>query len=535
MAYDEVKYRWTGDDWAQAAAAKKAKAEGANPLPKILVTPYGLSPFHFNTAGAEGGKVVIKLRVYLVSDGAKKPLEAWNIAVGDEVMIPLELARFGEPWMRDRFYKKGQVWDRPAAQANTGGTLEDLGRSLHLTKEPQYDVYHVFRQAKLVKGAWVDKTQQEWDADAAVRDRILSKLVGHWQNTDYHFEQVRQGLHVNGNLNTRLQGSAGNWVQIEVVLSEPPAPLPAKPAAPQDPGGGGAGATVTVPTPAGAAGPPAPFDKLPDPLKENLVKSYQDRKDNLPGAEQALIEIFSKGSNVWEALDRGLNWQDINTMVRVYQRLEAVDKTHALWRDHIQYVKRPYTDGIYALELIYSDRAALRTYLDEISRRNDVPGLANASGFFQSEHPGTAGWREVSLTDQLHISVQDGTKANAEEDCHIDGTSVTEDKGNNGKADPAYLPGVKHYVQSAKKWVDIKRPFAKLEEYYNLPKNSPRRPVTQETIDALDRWYPRRGEDAVAGEEGHKRAVELLDKVENDLVNRPFSGSPQTNPYLGNP
>lgn len=233
MAYEEVLYRWTSADWASAAETKKAKDEGTQPPPKILVTPYGLSPFQFYTDGAEGGQVVIKSRVYLASDSAdKKPLAAWDIAAGAEVMIPLELAKFGEPWYRDRFFKKEQVWiPRPADAA--GATLLDLCQSLYGTGQPQLDVYHFFSDTKPENGTRVKKTAQDVALDTPVRERALSKLVGHWKNTQYHYEQTRQGYPVNGDLPATLKSADGADVTLDVVMAEPPPPAAAKPVAPQ--------------------------------------------------------------------------------------------------------------------------------------------------------------------------------------------------------------------------------------------------------------------------------------------------------------
>ncbi len=193
-------------------------------MPKILVTPYGLSPFQFFTSGVEAQKVILKARVYLAGDTSeKKPLAAWDIAVGAEVMLPLELAKFGQPGLRDQFYRKGQEWI-PLPASASGSTLMDLCRSLYATKEPRFDVYHFFSRTKPDGKA---KTDAEWMADAAVRDRILSKLVGHWKNTDYHYEQWKSGASVSGDLALPLHGKT-----LAVVLSEPPPPPAPRPVTP---------------------------------------------------------------------------------------------------------------------------------------------------------------------------------------------------------------------------------------------------------------------------------------------------------------
>jgi len=515
MGWDEVKYRWTSEDAANAATAKAAK--GTDPLPKVLVTPYGLSPFQFHTDGTEGGQVVIKTRVYLASDAdAKKPLEAWDIAVGAEVMLPLELARFGEPRMRDRFFKKGQEWI-PLPEGVKGSTLLELCESLYATGQPQLDVYHFFSKTK-PGSPTVSKTQAELDADAPVRDRILSKLVGHWQNTDYHFEQAAQGLPVNGNLALPLKSAT-----LQVVLAEPPPPAPAAPAAPQGESGSapGTGAALKTGTTPGGADPPTPYDKLPDPLKAKLVRSYQDRQDAVPGSEKNLDAYWGKSAstrNVWELLNQSMDWQDINTMTRVYQRMEAVDKTGALWRDHVLYLVRAYTGGVYALEMVYTDRGKLRTYLDsDVIKRTDTPRLARGVRWTQCMHTNTDGWREVSETDSLHINVANIENYPSSEDTHIDETSFTDDRDDDGKSGQAWTSGPLHFAQSQLRWMDIERPFWNLDQILQKPEEE-RPAMKPETAATLKAWADSRGNDAVTGEDGHKKALDLWHQVQDDVV-----------------
>jgi len=151
-----------------------------------------------------------------------------------------------------------------------------------------------------------------------------------------------------------------------------------------------------------------------------------------------------------------------------------------------------------------------------------VPKLANASGFYQCMHGGTVGWREVSDTDQLHISVADGTREDATEDCHIDETSFTQARDVSGKAVRAdfYPQGIKHFIQSQKKWVDIERPFARLDAI--LGQDLSARPLMlPETATLLEDWAQRRGEEAVSGERGHTNAATLMRRINkeaNDLA-----------------
>ncbi len=297
--------------------------------------------------------------------------------------------------------------------------------------------------------------------------------------------------------------------------TKPSAPTAAK-AAPSPPPAPVA-APAPAPAPASPAGPPPPYDKLPEPLRATLQRSFDHRRDAVPGAQGALGGCFDAALGVWAGINKGMSWQDHNTLVRVYQRMEAVDRTGALWRDQVRYVLRAYTYGIYAVELVYTDREKLKPYLDAITLRNDVPKLANASGFYQCMHGGTVGWREVSSTDQLHISVSDGTRGDATEDCHIDETSFTKGRDASGKAVAAdYFPeGITHYMQSQLKWIDIERPFARLDAI--LAKSADARPgMTPETAAALETWATTRGSEAISGERGHANAIALMRRISKD-------------------
>lgn len=528
MGWEEVKYRWTGDDWAKAAQAKGAQSAEPSQRPFILVTPYGLSPFQFQTSAMEGGQPVIKSRVYRASDADdRKPLQAWDIAAGDEVMLPLELADSGQKSMRDRFFTKGQEWVEIPAEAK-GSTLLELCRSLYDTGQPRFDIYHVFSRKKPAPpgGSPADKTDDEWGTDSAARDELLSKLVGHWKNTDYHFEQVRQARAVNGDLPVPLTAADAAAVKPLVVLAEPPPVEAPKPVAPQGPSGdSGSGASLQGTFATRGQDPPSPYILLPGPLKTTLVRSFQERTARKEGSEKSLDSYWSKSTgctDVWQLLNNSLSWQDVNTMVRVYQRMEAVDKTGALWRDHVRYIVCAQTYGIYMLQVVYSDQTPTReklvAYLDEITHRQDTPQLANASGIFQCMHGGTVGWREVSTTDQLHISVQDGTDPSAFEDCHIDETSFTWGRSSDGsaKSAPLLYPGIPHFLQSQTKTIEIARPFFRLDEVLQSP-DMMKLPVTPQTLAALNEWRNVRGTKAVAGEAGHKDALNLWNQYVDDI------------------
>lgn len=269
-------------------------------------------------------------------------------------------------------------------------------------------------------------------------------------------------------------------------------------------------------------GPRPPLDKLPEPLRVKLVESFDARRRRAPLSERNLDQGYAKASTVWDAIYDGMSWQDINTMVRVYQRIEAVDKTGRLWRDHVLYVVRATTGTIYLLDLVFRDRTPNRTeltaYLEEITRRNDEPKLAREQDVWQYLHPGTSGWREVSTTDQLHVSVANGTMANASEDIHIDETSFTHDRDSSGATISAPLvpTGAKHLAQSLCGTFDIARPFARLDELLKTP-DFARAALGSETLADVLAWESARGNHAVSGEAGHRTALALWRRAEADI------------------
>lgn len=280
-----------------------------------------------------------------------------------------------------------------------------------------------------------------------------------------------------------------------------------------------------------AGGPPPrpPLDKLPEPLRDKLLASYEARRDGAPGSERNLFYCYDKGANVWDAIHAGMSWQDINTMTRVYQRIEAVDRTGRLWRDHIRYIISATTGTIYYMSLVYTDdtpdRAALTAYLDEISRRPEEPRLARERGLFQILHHGTTGWRQVSLTDQLHISVADGTAPGASEDIHIDETSFTHGRDASGSAVAAPMAptGLKHLAQSLWGLIEIERPFDRLKAILtHLDALSAS--FHPETLADLREWSQLQGDQAVSGELGHARAVSLSRRARGELRRRDALG-----------
>jgi hypothetical protein len=260
---------------------------------------------------------------------------------------------------------------------------------------------------------------------------------------------------------------------------------------------------------------PAPFDALPDALATTLVRSFQDRRDGAAGSEKNLDAYWGKSpgmDSVWELLRVSLDWQDLNTMVRVHQRMEAVDRTGALWRDHVLYLLRAYTGGIYALEMVYRSRSELRAYLDgDVIKRTEAPLLARAARWTQVMHPDTDGWREVSATDSLHISVANAEGYARAEDVHIDETSITRGRDAEGRSRQAWGSCLVHFAQSHRRWIDIDRPFWRLDQLLRKAEAEPlRRP---ETAAALAAWAESRGSDAVSGERGHRRAQELWCRI----------------------
>jgi hypothetical protein len=157
-------------------------------------------------------------------------------------------------------------------------------------------------------------------------------------------------------------------------------------------------------------------------------------------------------------------------------------------------------------------------YLDEITRRQDVPHLANASGIFQCMHGGTVGWREVSMTDQLHISVLDGTVADAFEDCHIDETSFTWGRTGEGVATPApiWYAGIPHFLQSQLKMLPIAAPFDRLDLLNKSPMLT-QMPLSADTVADIKDWPNVAGKKAVAGEAGHKEGLALWERFMSDI------------------
>ncbi|MFO0554265.1 MAG: hypothetical protein U0271_38145 [Polyangiaceae bacterium] len=573
MAYPEVKYKWTNEDWG---AADKAKDIKTDPKPLILLTPYGLSPFQFYSDGVEAQKVVIKDRVYAVGDASKQKLTPQEIQIGAMVMVPLEIARFGQPGLRNRFFVTGEEYV-PVPADVSGSTLDALCLALYETKKPEFDLYHVFSKTKPVPGQTtrVDKTNMEWIQQEKDRKDILSKLVGHWDNTDYHFEVRRKALTISGDLKLPLEGEGGSSVGLKVVLKRSPPPAAPKPIAPQNSDAGNKSSVGVGNQTPGSTSPAPPFDKLLETrpkLVKTLLDSHADRKRGEPLAAKAFANTWDEKKTMWEILGTNWSWQDLNTMVRVFDRIEKVDKGGSgdLWTKYVKYIERAYTGhpeslekgGIYSLEVTYSEaledpaRPKLTAYLNSLTT-DPSSTLAKESAWAQCMHDGTAGWREANPKDQLHISVSDGSvqkkrqeeidKCEAKkkedevygggaegssggdpascdvpevtvfEDIHIDETSFTKARNPDGTTDPAWGQGPQHFIQSQLKMSPIIQPFRRLKIIVEDPNHKYRAKLKPETATKLDNWAKKDcGVWAVQGQEGHDEAIKLWRQILDD-------------------
>lgn len=530
MAYEEVKYRWTGDDWKSSQTAKESA--GATPLPKIVLTPYGLSPFQLQTAGMEGGQVVIKSRVYLASDADKKPLAAWDIAVGDYVMLPLDLANAGQPWMRNRFYVKGETWAPRPSQAS-GSTVLELCQSIHATGEPQFDTYHVFSRTRPKDGAPIEKTTSEWTADAAPRALLISKLTGHWKNTEYHFEAQRQGA----------PGKRGSTC-----------PARERGRRERDPGGG-AGPAAAIPaaqarSAAGSRGRQRRHGRGRDARGRRPASAALRQTAGAAAVDAGAIVSRSEGRCRWvrEEPDHLLRQRhdrlggDQQRDVLAGHQLDgaglSADGGHRQDRSALARSHAVVHPGLYGRDLRYRDGLCGPGEAEALPRRDHPPqrspeagqrqrllsvyarrdgGMARGLGHRSASHQRRGGPKPEDYTGGASGAPPSLPEVESVvEDCHIDETSFTADRNEDGSAVPAYGSGIKHFVQSQEKWIDIERPFAKLEEILNSPQDNPKRPQSAEVIAALDAWASKRDTEAVSGEAGHKNAVELLHKVKDD-------------------
>ncbi|MRG96606.1 hypothetical protein [Polyangium spumosum] len=110
----------------------------------------------------------------------------------------------------------------------------------------------------------------------------------------------------------------------------------------------------------------SPYAALPEELRETIVRSFVDRRAGAPGAAQNLMFGFRdpQPTTAWEALDH-LGPMAVNLLVRLYHRIEAIDRSLATWR-HIQWIRNQWWGGSAGIKVVYRDPAATRRRLDEL-------------------------------------------------------------------------------------------------------------------------------------------------------------------------
>ncbi|MDI1451560.1 hypothetical protein [Polyangium sp. 6x1] len=110
----------------------------------------------------------------------------------------------------------------------------------------------------------------------------------------------------------------------------------------------------------------SPYADLPEDLRETIVRSFVDRQAGAPGAEDNLMFGFRDPApkTAWDALDH-LGPMAVNLLVRLFHRIEGIDRTLATWRT-IQWIRNQWWGGSAGIKVVYRDPAAMRRRLDEL-------------------------------------------------------------------------------------------------------------------------------------------------------------------------
>lgn len=110
----------------------------------------------------------------------------------------------------------------------------------------------------------------------------------------------------------------------------------------------------------------SPYLDLPEALRETIVRSFVDRVAGSPGSTQNLMFGFRdpQPKTAWDALDH-LGPMALNLLVRLYHRLEGVDRRGEAWRQ-IQWIRNQWWGGSAGIKVVYRDPAAMRATLDDL-------------------------------------------------------------------------------------------------------------------------------------------------------------------------
>jgi hypothetical protein len=202
--------------------------------------------------------------------------------------------------------------------------------------------------------------------------------------------------------------------------------------------------------------PPAPFSTLPSDVIETLSRSFVDRLAAVPLAQSNLMFGFRANEppppTLWDAL-LNLGPQAVNVLLRLFDRMKAVDPTLETWR-HIQYVRNQWWGGSAGMKVVYREPAAMRACLDGLLEPSARPTVARDRFIGAIEHqsrpaallapkglikywdldqepPDANTWREVAELgkEALHFCIgKDDSRSGAPrpaplDDIHIDWTS----------------------------------------------------------------------------------------------------------------
>jgi hypothetical protein len=246
--------------------------------------------------------------------------------------------------------------------------------------------------------------------------------------------------------------------------------------------------------------PGSPYWSLDAALRDTLERSFDARAGAGAGAglgwvlddgrrlgphEEARLNLANgvggrSPASVWEAVQNaGAEWLSI--LVRVFNRMRAIDRTLALWRQ-IKYLRNGWWGGSGGFKVVYFDPAEMRSRLDDLAGDTAGPRVVRDQPLGSLEHqldgsikllgksllaapralldplgepPDAHTWREVDRPggEGLHfcVSRHDGPGRYVKlDDVHLDWRSPVAGVGPHRRCQ--YTPGLqslRHWMQAA--------------------------------------------------------------------------------------
>jgi hypothetical protein len=306
--------------------------------------------------------------------------------------------------------------------------------------------------------------------------------------------------------------------------------------------------TSKHPLPDGSA-----YADLPEPLRETLIRSFDDRVAGEPGAQDNLMFGFRDPppQTPWEALDN-LGLMAVNLLVQLYDRIQGIDETGETWKQ-IRWIRNQWWGGSAGIKVAYWNPAEMRFRLDGLLSGRHGNRVARDKYIGSLDHqlkpahllvyrvldpwaepPDADTWREVDrpMKVAVHFCVGKSDLRGPEkitdrhvalDDIHLDWSSPVEGIEPNGRCNylEAWEGAIEHWYQAhygrgapVFTFESIEKSIEKARETLANSKEQDKLSQLQEFV---VQWNQVKYSLAVRGKTGYDESLDHYKKLENLL------------------